>query len=476
MSLRLRALLGFIAHGIRAAAASVLSLAGLAALAVVVVPALVALLAYGAVTSALTTRAILEARPEVTRATLAEVAAFDGERGESIWFQFEGILDSASFDTEADLGASFRLARDPEDLGRGIIVRSPLGDSSFRQRVLGATLVDDPEEVSRALDALGAADVGFDIDPARYLDETAAGGDREAAFLPSELSEESGGSSVLVTGQVVEPAEISACAVEGGCDGEGAAWFYLLADPEGRAGVVLRSPQPPDALPVELQGLFLRESFDLAPVLESEWYASIDAEVPTDRALRAGSRPPITVEASWVPSIVQGALALLLLASLLAGYPVFGRTAAAEPRRSLAAGELIETDITGRLARGAHAITLDRSPGAVQRLPIQDLALLLWRYGLLPGAQSRREAEERFVAQAREADRLVVHERDQSALVVVEGDAASVQVEPGRLHRIAGSVPTVRFRQGASAAYLSTRTPDERDRLAAEIAAEIDGG
>ena len=473
MSLRLRALLGSIAHGIRATAGSLLSLVGLGSLAAFVVPALIALLAYGAVTSALSTAAILDARPEVTRATLAEVAAFDGERGESIWFQFEGILETDSFETAADLGSSFRLARDPADPDRGIIVRSSIGDSSFRQRVVGATLTEDPETVRRALDAFAAPPTGFDVDPSRYLEETESGGAREQAFLPSELADEPAGTSVLVTGQVVEPAELSACAVEGGCDGDDAAWFYVLADPEGREGIVLRSPHPPNALPVELQGLFLRESFDLAPVLESEWYASIDAEVPTDRALRAGSRPPITVEASWVPAIVLGSLALLLLASLLAGYPVFGRAGTAEPRRTLAAGELIEADITGRLARGARAITLDRSPGAVHRLTIPDLALLLWRYGLLPQDQSRREAEERFVAEASEPDRLVVHERDQSALVVVEGDAASVQVEPGRLHRVAGSVPAVRFRQGVSAAYLSTRTTEERDRLAAEIAAEI---
>ncbi len=475
MSLRIRALLGSIAHGVRAAAGSILSLIGLGALAALVVPALIAVFAYGSVTSALNTAAILDARPEVTQATLAEVAAFDGERGESIWFQFEGILESASYDTPADLGTSFQLARDPEDLERGLIVRSGLGDSSFRQRVVGATLNEDPETVSRALDAFGAPPTGFDVDETRYLDETAPGGEREQALLPSELADEPAGSSLLVTGQVVAPAELSACAIEGGCDGDDAAWFYLLADPEGGAGIVLRSPHPPTAMPVELQGLFLRESFDLAPVLESEWYASLNAEVPTDRALRAGSRPPITVEASWVPAIVLGSIALLLLASLLAGYPVFARTGTAEPRRSLAAGELIEADITGRLARGPGTISLDRSPGAVHRLAIPDLALLLWRYGLLPGDQSRREAEERFVAQASEPDRLVVHERDQSALVVVEGDAASVQVEPGRLHRIAGSVPAVRFRHGVSAAYLSTRTPEERDRLAAEIAAEITG-
>lgn len=473
MSLRLRALLGFIAHGIRAAAGSILSLVGLASLAAFVVPALIAVLAYGSISSAMNTAAILDARPEVTRATLAEVAAFDGERGESIWFQFQGILETDSFETAADLGSAFRLARDPEDPDRGIIVRSSIGDSSFRQRVLGATLTEDPGTVSRALDAFGAPTTGFDVDPSRFLEETESGGEREQAFLPSELADEPAGTSVLVTGQVVEPAELSACAVDGGCEGDDAAWFYLLADPEGREGIVLRSPHPPNALPVELQGLFLRESFDLAPVLESEWYASIDAEVPTDRALRAGSRPPITVEASWVPAIVLGSAALLLLASLLAGYPVFGRTGTAEPRRTLAVGELVEADITGRLARGSRAITLDRSPGAVHRLAIPDLALLLWRYGLLPQDQSRREAEERFVAEASEPDRLVLHERDQSALVVVDGDAASVQVEPGRLHRIAGSVPAVRFRQGVSAAYLTTRTHEERDRLASEIAAEI---
>jgi hypothetical protein len=477
MSQRLKALFGSIAHGIRASAGSMLSLVGLRRLEPFVVPALVLVLVAAAALSARDTAAIIASRPEVTQATLREVADFSGERGESIWFQFDGLVDSTSFETDADFGTFFYLARDPESPDRGIIVRSGLSDALFRQRVLAATIVDDGDVVAAALDAFGPLPAGFGIDQARYLDEVEVGGDPEAALIPSELAGEPAGSTALVTGRVVSPATYAACAVSAGCDGEDPAWFYLLADPDAAEGIILRSPHPPTAIPVALQGLFLRASFDLAPVIESAWLDALDVDVPQNRALTAGSRPPVTVEASWVPTILYAVLALLLLVSHLIGYPVFR----AEPRptagRTLAPGARIDADITGRIARDDKDLHLDRSPGALERLTIGALALLLWRYGLLPGDQSRREAEEAFVAQAAgQEDRLVIHERDQSALVIVGREAGTVQVRNGRLHRVAGSVPAVQFRQGRSEAYLATRTVEDRDRLAAEIAAEVGEG
>ena len=110
-------------------------------------------------------------------------------------------------------------------------------------------------------------------------------------------------------------------------------------------------------------------------------------------------------------------------------------------------------------------------------MPIAELALLLWRYGLLPRDQSRREAEERYVAEAAgERDRLVIHERDQSALVVVARGESDGEVRRGRLHRVGGSIPAVRFRQGASDAYLATRSIEARDLVAGEIAGERAAG
>ena len=261
-----------------------------------------------------------------------------------------------------------------------------------------------------------------------------------------------------------------------GCDGDEAAWYYYLADPQGGDAIVLRSPHPPDAIPVRLQGLFLRDSYDLGPVLDSDWYAAIDAEVPTDRALMAGQRPPIIVPASWTPTIVFGLLGLLLLASQLVGYPVFGDRRRPEAARSLKVGERIDVQITGRMARDQGSIELDRSPGTVERLSIGELALRMWRYGLLPRELSRREAEERYrAAEAGELDRLVVNERDQSALVAVERDRAAVQVAAGRLHRIGRSVPAVRVRQGLTDAFLSVADEPTRDLVAAEIRGESEG-
>jgi hypothetical protein len=477
MTHRLTALLGSVADVIRRSSAATLSLLGLGRLGRYVPAALVVLLAIGAVTSAQTTAEVLSQRPEVTRATLDEVAAFSGERGESIWFQFDGLVDSSSFETSADLGTFFYLARDPDRPDEGIIVRSAQGDASFRQRVVGAELTEDPDMVAEALDAIGPVPPGLRVDDARYLVELESGGNPEEAFLPSDLGGEEAGTQLLVAARVVSPDPLSACAADGGCDGEDAAWWYLLADPDDVDAILLRSPHPPDALPVQLQGLYLRETFDLGPVVESDWFRQSGVDAPTDRALRAGSRPPITVEASWLPTILAAALALLILGSILVGYPVFGASEPPAGRRSFVPGERADVELTGRLGGEGRATEVARSPGLVERLSVSDLALLLWRYGLLPRDQSRREAEEQFVAEAgADGDRLLIHERDQSALVVVDRGIGSAHVERGRLHRVGGSVPAVRFRQGSTDVTLAVRSEDIRDRIAAEIAAEIAAG
>jgi hypothetical protein len=416
------------------------------------------------VLSARDTAAILGSRPEVTEATLAEVAAHE-DADVSVWYAFDALVDETHHESSADLGTFFYLAVDPVDADQGLLVRSPLNDSFFRRRVLTATLVEDPERVASALDQLGPVPGGFAVDDARYLEESATGGDPTAAFAPSDLEGEAAGAELLVGGRVVTPSRFAVP--------DGDAFLYLFADAEGGSAIVLRSPHPPDALPVRIEGLFLRDTFDLAPVLESPWFAAIEADVPTDRALQADNRPPITVEASWVPTIVYALLALLLLASHLLGYPIFGAAGRPDGRRALAPGESVDVEITGQMARDRAVLALDGSPGALERLSIEELALRLWRYGLLPQDVSRREAERRYVEEAHGVtDRLVLHERDQSALVVIERGPGAASVRVGHLHRVGRRVPAVHLRQGRSDAYLATRNVADRDLAAAEIAAE----
>ena len=472
MTYRLLAVLGSIAFGIRQIFASLLSFVGLRELARFGVPLVIVALTAATVISARDTAAILAERPDVQRTTLADVAALEDPTG-SIWFEFDAVMAESSLATPA---AFFYLARDPDDPSTGLLVRSSLGDAFIRQRVFSAQLVPDPDLIAGAVEALGSLPGGFDLDEARFLDEVNFGGEPDDAFIPSQLAAEPDGSQPLVTGRVVTPATYAACAAESGCDGDDAAWFYYLADPEGGDAMILRSPHPPDAQPIRLQGLYTRDTFDLAPVLESDWYAGLDAAVPTDRAFAAGSRPPITVQASWVPTIIFGVLTVLLLGSQLAGYPVFGGRAAASPGRSLQPGEGVDLVITGRLERPSRPLVLDGSPGAIERLSIPDLALRMWRYGLLPRDLSRREAEERFMAEARgETDRLVLHERDQSALVSIAHTEADVRVDVGRLYRLASSAPALHLRQGKTDAYLSFASADLRDRVAAEIRGEAAG-
>jgi len=469
------AALGSIAHGIRRVLASLLAFVGLREQARFGVPLLVLVLFVAAAVSARDTATILGSRPEVQETDLASVADHETGSG-SVWFAFDAVMASSHLATPADLGTFFYLARDPDQPDTGLLVRSGLNDDFIRQRVIVARIIEDESVVGEATEALGSPGPGFIVERTRYLEEVEAGGDPDNAFVPSELGDEELGDEIALTGRILSPADHAACAAEGGCDGEDAAWFYYFADPQGGSTIVLRSPHPPDAIPVRLQGLHLRDSYDLGPVLASDWYAAIDADVPTDRAFQAGQRPPIVVPASWVPTIVFAILGVLLLASQLTGYPVFGDRRRPDAARRLGVGERIDVEITGRMARDQGSIALERSPGTVERLSIGELALRMWRYGLLPRELSRREAEERYRAEeAGERDRLVVNERDQSALVTIERDPAAVEVDAGRLYRIGRSVPAVRVRQGLTDAYLAISDAAQRDLVAAEIRGESEG-
>src|SRR5688500_4894204 len=447
MTHRLLAVLGSIAYGIRQVVGSLLSFAGLRWLARFAAPALILALIAAAIISARDTAAILASRPDVTETTLSEVAAYDGEGG-SIWFEFDALLADVTLETPADLGTFFYLARDPVDPARGLLVRSNLNDEFVRERVITVRLVGDEAAVSDATERLGPLGGGYSVERVRYAEELDNGGDPEDAFLPSELTDEPDGTELLLNGRVLSPGAHAVCAFEDGCEREGAAWFYYFADLNGGDTIVLRSPHAPDAIPVRLQGLYQRDTYDLGAVLASDWYADLDAEVPTERAFFAGSQPPIMVAASWVPTIIFAALALLLLASHLVGYPVFAERGRVQPARELPPGGAIDTQITGRVAREDGAIFLDRSPGAVERVTVEEMALRMWRYGLLPRELSRREAEQRYLSEAAgETDRLVVHERDQSALVPIERDPSAVAVRLGRLYQIGRSAPAVHLRQ-----------------------------
>lgn len=469
MTHRLLALLGVVAHAATRFVGSILGVIGLGALARYVVPAFVLGFAVLAALSARETAAILDSRPEVTQSTLGEVATDDGEG--SIWFEFDALVDESSLATPADLGTFFYLARDPESPDRGLLVRSPQNDLFFRTRLLRASLVEDPELVADALARFGTLPTGLDVDQTRYLDELGSADPSEEPVEPSDVRGLEAGAEGTVAGRVVAPATYAVCEREGGCDGGDDAYLYLFADAAGSAATILRSVHPPDAIPVRLQGLFARDSYDLAPVLESEWFAEIEADVPTNRAFSAGSRPPITVPASWTPTILFAAIAVLLLASLLVGYPVFARGRPPAPDRTLAPGDEVPVLISGRLASARARVALDRSAGAVQRLGAGELAMMMWRYGM-SGELSRREAQERFAREAGDADRLVINARDQSALVLIERSGAAATAEVGQLHRVARRTPAVRIRQGSTDAILTTRSVADRDRIAAEVAAE----
>jgi hypothetical protein len=234
---------------------------------------------------------------------------------------------------------------------------------------------------------------------------------------------------------------------------------------------VLRSPHPPDAIPVPLDGLVLADTFGTDPVVTSDWLAAERQALryPRHRVLFHGAEPPLR-SPDWGGVLIGGAAAMLLLLSRLVGYPIF-RPAATDRVRRLAAGERLQVEMYGRLETSRSRSALEGALGYVERMTLPDLEVTLWRYGQVEQGESRRDIRARVSAEAGTRDsRLVVHAPGRSVLATV-GDGP-VTLEPGTVHRVMHSRPALRLRGRQLDLLLLFEQQRDRDRAVADVAHE----
>jgi hypothetical protein len=483
MLFRLLALVGLLAHVIDRFANFLLGLVGLRLPVVVLLIGALGLLGG---LELLDNYRELAARPEPRQASVSEIVE-ETERGQIIWLRFSAEIVAEPYVREIPVLASgvhelgrrvyfYYLALDPDDRDVGLIVRSHLDDDHFRTRSLQARIDEDPDFVAGALRRLDVP-AGLRVDRARFLEEVSVAEPGDDAHEPEALAELATGSEVTVSGRLLAPTRAAACAPPAGetdCAPAGVddRWIYLLADPAGDTAYLLRSPHPPDAIPVNLQGLVLTDTFGAAPVVESDWVADLrdDLRYPRSRVLIDGAAPPFRTP-DWTGVIVMGGTALLLLVSRLVGYPIFRRSARAERVPPLSPGERLEVEMHGRLVTPRSRSALQGALGFVERATLHDLVLALWRYGQVEQGESRRDIERRVAGEAAGRDtRLVVHAPGRSVLATL-GDHP-VRVETGTVHRVTESRPALRLDDDELDLLVLFEEALDRDRAAGEIARE----
>ena len=276
------------------------------------------------------------------------------------------FLDSSSYG--APVQRWYYLLLDPRDADVAMVVRSPDRLEDRRSRTVVARVTIDPAAVARAA---GSDPLG--VDPQRYLvelDEPPAVLTGPTVTTPETLTA-AGGTVVVLH------AEFDTAVPRDD------AWDYVAR--EGGRAVIVRSPYPPDALPVDVWGVpatdAVRTRQALAvPELQA---AAGQRRIPDGRLLAEGVTPPLP-SVSFLPAIVFAALAALLALGWLLGYPLVRRRSPPAGIRTwpLRIGDEIAADLYGSDRRAGGRVIVDGAPARFELLPDDELERRAWQFSL----------------------------------------------------------------------------------------------
>jgi hypothetical protein len=426
-------------------------------------------------TTATATLAAYGERPTARATTLDEVMG--GRISSGIWVAFDGLLINepqpatvAIFNNGARVGEVERLyyiVRDPDDPGTAFLVRSALDPAQAVVRALTARLSEDASAVGEALAAFSLPATGLSIDETLVLDESAvqpgsspATGEEGAPLAPSALASIAPGGDVLVTGRIAAQAPAA----------DDGAHLYLLADQGGSAAVVLRSPHPPDALPVRIDGTVVSDPFNIAALLD-EWQPEQrygELEMSEQRLLALAVRP-VFEEPSWSGVGLLALLGALVIGGTLLGYPVFrARPAGAPPGDET--GRELPVRIVGTLPTPHGPTRLDGEQGKLEWLPVGEVARTRWRYWGAQLGDLRGEVEAAVRATSQDAEQLVLHSPVGSVLWPLPATGDGLSAEPGDLFFVRSRAPGIRLRADDVRAFLVFGGARERDQALGDIA------
>ena len=468
---RLQALIGVVAHAVDRAVGALLWFVPFRVPGALLLAAMFGFLAWQQAAAANRT---LATYPTPRPTTIAAILKGDVAG----WLRIDGLVSGPYFDsrsyTPADQGAVVRyyyVVRDPTG-PRALVVRSPRQASEVGSARTLLVRIQKRPEAAQAAAAAFAREEGTSVDPERYLLELPSDATPDAASptpravdpsdlraAPSEIA--------LLSGSFGPSREVSCIAGEAACR-DATAYEYLVT--AGGHGVIVRSPYPPDALPVTLTGVLTPDAFRMEMALQNADLAkALDGSETLDEQLFSDGVTPPLPEVTFAPAVVLTAIAVFLLISKLVGYPIFRRRREpAAAGEALTPGEELRLEISGRV-RGAHGtVTLDREPGTLGRLTGAQIARREWQFGGRPLAETP-ETPEGVEALDPSSTQPVLSSGAGSLLVPLDPLAGVLRMSAGRLVTVGGSSPSLRLRAPGIDAVLGFDDEATRARALAEI-------
>ena len=361
------ALVGWLAHAVGRLLGGIIWFAPRGAPWAVVIAALLAVGAWRSVEDARATSATQPRPQPVGLADVVDLRAIGWVGTSSI---VRGpFLDSITYG--APVQRWYYLLIDPMDDTVALVARSPERLEDRRTRTIVARVEIDPAAVAAAVAGLPAGAVA--VDPERYLVELA---DRRPSVL-------TGDSIASPTGSGLQPGEVvlRGSFVEARQAGDG--WEYLASD--GGRAVVVRSPYPLDALPVDVWGVATTDRVRaLQAAAVPELQEALDGRrLPERRLLAEGVTPPLP-EASYLPAMIMAALSAVLLIGWLIGYPIFRRQPVPDRISSwpMVPGDEVPADLYGTDRRGSQRIVVDGAPARLALFAPDELERRTWQFAL----------------------------------------------------------------------------------------------
>lgn len=416
----------------------------------------VALLVIGAWRSVEDARATAATQPRPVPVGLADVVDLRATG----WVGTSSIvrgpfLDSATYG--ATVQRWYYLLIDPSDDGVAMVARSTERLEELRTRTIVARVEEDPDAVSRALDSLEAGTLA--VDPDRYLVEL---DDRRPPILTGDRIATPDGRE-LEEGEVILRGSFGAGRAAAG--GEG---FEYLVD-DGSRALVVRSPYPPDALPVDVWGVATTDQLrtEQAAAVPELQEALAGRELPRRRLLAEGVTPPLP-EISYLPAMLMAGLAGVILVGWLIGYPLFRRHQLPDristwPMRF---GDELAADLFGTDRRTPRHVVVDGSPGTLALLPADEVERRSWQFSLDDAAGRGSPAAD---DPASEEGVLTLSSGEGPVLLRLDSRAAGIRMISGTVVRVGGARPALRLRAPGLDLLAAFASNEDRDRAAAAI-------
>lgn len=414
-----------------------------------------ALLMIGAWRSVDGARAIAATQPRPDPVGLADVVDLSATG----WVGTSAIvrgpfLDSASYG--APVQRWYYLLIDPDDDRVALVARSTERLEERRTRTIVARVEEDSAAVTSATAERG--DAGLTVDPDHYLVEL---GEQPSVLTGDAVTAPGGGR--LDEARVILRGSFGDGRPAVGGDG----WEYLVTD--GTRALVVRSPYPPGALPVDIWGVsatdpLRTEQAAAVPALQAELG---DRQLPERRLLAEGVTPPLP-DISYLPAMLLAALAIIILIGWLIGYPLYRRHPL--PARistwSLLAGDELPVELFGSDRRRGRQTVVDGAPGRVALLAADEVERRSWQFGLgADGALGQVMA----VDEVGEASVVTLSSGEGPILVRLDPGASDIRMTSGTIDRTGGSRPALRLRAPGLDVLAAFASTADRDRAAVAI-------